>query len=117
MNQRIVVPVYKKPVGVTAPKIQHPLAPTPPGVAPVPATPAPQVPKDPNALLAGDFLIAELSHKTHTIRIIKRTDPSQFIPFFDTCTCGYQARLYDQPTATAVAQGHIDWITNHPTKI
>jgi hypothetical protein len=115
MTGKIQIPAPSKTTAV-APEVHKTNTPISiPGV-PAPTSTA-QVPKDPNALLSGDQLLKTLVFKHHSIRVIKRTDPSQFIPYFDDCTCGYQARLYSEGVAVAVAQAHIDWVTAHPTRI
>lgn len=125
MNKPVVIPSASpvKSVSHVAPIKHEPIViPTPPGVAPVPGPPVPVIPpltppKDKDALLEGDQLLQTLTYKNHVMRVIKRTDPSQFIPFFCTCSCGYQARLYDEGLARVAGQGHIDWVTVHPTRL
>jgi hypothetical protein len=78
----------------------------------IPSTSAPKtgapLDKDPNDLGNGDYLIATLGNNPkHIAKIIKRTDPSQYIPYLMRCSCGTEGRFDKEEDARGFADYHL----------
>ena len=71
------------------------------------ASPQQTAPTYPKTLPNGDILLDSVSRGRHTLTITNLKDPTQFMPFFAECNCGFHSRTKTEPEVREQVEKHL----------